>query len=96
MHSGLEKYIWVVSNDESNALENAIEKCKEVAMNGLKKRIWNAIRSWKIHLVVTNASPNPFPLILKGAPPAPNIKTGFRGLGFYIRGAFGASGYESD
>ena len=39
---------------------------------------------------------NPFPLILKRSPSLPNIKTDFRGVGFYIRGGFGSSGYESD
>ena len=38
---------------------------------------------------------NPFPLILKG-PPLPNIKIGFRGFHFNIRGVSGAYGYDWD
>ena len=39
---------------------------------------------------------NPFPLILKRPPPLPNIKIGFRGFHFNIRGVSGAYGYDWD
>ena len=39
---------------------------------------------------------NPFPLILKRSPPPPlpNIKIGFRGFHFNIRGVSGACGHD--
>ena len=43
------------------------------------------------HVLITNARPdynNLFPLLLT----PPNIKTGFRGFGFNIRGVLGAPG----
>ena len=40
---------------------------------------------------VQSLSPN-----IKTPPHPPNIKTDFRGFGFYIRGVLGASGYGSD
>ena len=57
-HSGLEKLIWVVTNDEPKFTKMHLS-CKEVAMNGLKKKHLECHSGLEKYIwVFTNDEPN--------------------------------------